>query len=341
MGKKRLSFPDTVFYDIDSEEETTEKHSKKKKRKKSATKNKEAPKQCEFRRRACRTESARKREEPYEAAQEKKNKRLEERIEILEKRNDKLQDMLQNEHKTLASRSCCGHQCSTSTSTNHGAYKYEATHRSIQEKARQLQFMQPSLHASPPSPPPPSPPPLWPCSPLSPQGWSATLLLPPPQRLLPSSPSSEQPRMQQCPLMLPVPHPGTTSSGSQEPTSQGMGASDELPLFSQVDNQEKWAWLLSRPRDSLFCKEATKFLWGVSALHNRSITGAPCRRYVRSENQAPPRRALTPKKLEAVGNAFSKYIAGRPSEVAAIERGPVQRHLFVLLMHKHSNTGLL
>ncbi|XP_075739378.1 uncharacterized protein LOC119186919 [Rhipicephalus microplus] len=198
------------------------------------------------------------------------------------------------------------------------------------EIARPLQFMQPSLHASPPSPPPPSPPPLWPCSPLSPQGWSATQPLPPPQRLLlpePPSPSSEQPR----PLMLPVPHPGTTSSGSQEPTSQGMGSSDELPLFSQVDNQihlengifleqEKWAWLLSRPRDSLFCKEATKFLWGVSALHKRSITGAPYRRYVRSGNQAPPRRALTPKKLEAVGNAFSKYIAERPSEVAAIER---------------------
>ncbi|KAL3227149.1 hypothetical protein MRX96_048815 [Rhipicephalus microplus] len=112
---------------------------------------------------------------------------------------------------------------------------------------------------------------------------------------------------------------------------QGLGASDELPLFFQVDNQihlgngiflerEKWAWLLLRPRDSLFCKEATKLLWGVSALHNRSITGAPCRRYVRSENQAPPRRALTPKKLEAVGNAFSKYIAGRPSETAPMER---------------------
>ncbi|XP_075722020.1 uncharacterized protein LOC142765228 [Rhipicephalus microplus] len=235
--------------------------------------------------------------------------------------------------KTLASRSYCGHQCSTST--NHGAYKHEATHRSIQEKARPLQFMQPSPSSPPPpSPPLPSPPPLWPCSPLAPQGWSATLPLPPPQHLLlpePPSPSSEQPRMQPCPLMPPVSHPGTTSSGFQEPTSQGLGASDELPLFSQVDNQihlgngifleqKKWAWLLLRPRDSLFCKDATKLLWGVSALQHRSITGAPCRRYVRSENQAPPRRALTPRKMEAVGNAFSKYISGRPSEVAPIER---------------------
>ncbi|XP_075742544.1 uncharacterized protein LOC142796231 [Rhipicephalus microplus] len=142
--------------------------------------------------------------------------------------------MLQNELKTLASRSCCSHECSTSTSTNHGAYEHEATHRSIQEKARPLQFMQPSLHASPPSPPP-----IWSCSPLSPQGWSATLPLPSPQHLLlpePPSPSSEQPRMKPCPLMPPVPRPGTTSSDSQEPTSQGMGASDELLLFSQVDN---------------------------------------------------------------------------------------------------------
>ncbi|KAL3212136.1 hypothetical protein MRX96_000778 [Rhipicephalus microplus] len=58
----------------------------------------------------------------------------------------------------------------------------------------------------------------------------------------------------------------------------------------------------------------------TGAFKRRSITGAPCRRYVRSENQAPPRRALTPRKMEAVGNAFSKYISGRPSEVAPIER---------------------
>ncbi|KAL3204114.1 hypothetical protein MRX96_001095 [Rhipicephalus microplus] len=73
--------------------------------------------------------------------------------------------------------------------------------------------------------------------------------------------------------MPPVPHPGTTSSGSLEPTSQGLGASDELPLFSQVDNQihlrngilleqEKWAWLLSRasqePLVSTTCARKTR-----------------------------------------------------------------------------------
>ncbi|KAL1426108.1 hypothetical protein MTO96_018581 [Rhipicephalus appendiculatus] len=68
-------------------------------------------------------------------------------------------------------------------------------------------------------------------------------------------------------------------------------------------DKDKWPWLLSRPKDSLFCKEATKLLWGVSAFRNRSITGAPCRRFAKTENQAPPRRALRPLKLEAVASA--------------------------------------
>ncbi|KAH7956061.1 hypothetical protein HPB52_005797 [Rhipicephalus sanguineus] len=58
---------------------------------------------------------------------------------------------------------------------------------------------------------------------------------------------------------------------------------------------------LSRPKDSLFCKEATKLLWGIPDLRNKSLTGAPCRRFVRQkEKQAPPRRAQTPRKLQAV-----------------------------------------
>ncbi|KAL3206245.1 hypothetical protein MRX96_040288 [Rhipicephalus microplus] len=75
--------------------------------------------------------------------------------------------------------------------------------------------------------------------------------------------------------------------------------------------QEKWAWLLFA-----FVRRRPSFCGVFSALHNRSIKGAPCKRYVRSENQAPPRRALTPKKLEA---DETSTLLGRPSEVAAIE----------------------
>ncbi|KAL1476750.1 hypothetical protein MTO96_036272 [Rhipicephalus appendiculatus] len=64
--------------------------------------------------------------------------------------------------------------------------------------------------------------------------------------------------------------------------------------------QEQWAWLLSRPKDSLFCKEATKLRWGVPDLGNRSLTGAPCQRFTRQEEtRGPPSRALTPRKLQA------------------------------------------
>ncbi|KAL1454734.1 hypothetical protein MTO96_043683 [Rhipicephalus appendiculatus] len=151
----------------------------------------------------------------------------------------------------------------------------------------------------------------------------------PPYQVLPSLAPFEQP--QPCTLLPPAPHPGTTSSGSQEPTSQGAGASAELPLFAIVANEvhlgkgvfvnkDKWEWLLSRPKDSLFCKEATKLLWGVSALRNRSITGAPCRRFAKAESQAPPRRALTPLKLEAVANAFNKYVREKPNEVPGPDR---------------------
>ncbi|KAL1473744.1 hypothetical protein MTO96_038497, partial [Rhipicephalus appendiculatus] len=112
--------------------------------------------------------------------------------------------------------------------------------------------------------------------------------------------------LQQCPSPPPTAHPEVTPS-------QYAGASGEPPLFAVVGSEvhlgkgvyiseEKWAWLLSRPKDSLFCKEATKLLWGVSALRNRSLTGAPCRRFARQEDPAPSRRALTPLKLQAVAN---------------------------------------
>ncbi|KAH7976922.1 hypothetical protein HPB52_021499 [Rhipicephalus sanguineus] len=79
---------------------------------------------------------------------------------------------------------------------------------------------------------------------------------------------------------------------------------DEVHLGSGIFiKEEQWEWLLSRPKDSLFCKEATKLLWGIPDLRNRSLTGAPCRRFVRKEEkQLPPRRALTPRKLQAVAN---------------------------------------
>ncbi|KAL1471251.1 hypothetical protein MTO96_023762 [Rhipicephalus appendiculatus] len=104
-------------------------------------------------------------------------------------------------------------------------------------------------------------------------------------------------------------------------------------------DRDKWAWLVSRPKDSLFCKKATKLLWGVSALRNRSITGAPCRRFARTENQAPPRRALTPLKLEAVANAFNKYVCDKPNEVPGPDRIKKMNRTQLAVLHFTENAS--
>ncbi|KAH7952560.1 hypothetical protein HPB52_024014 [Rhipicephalus sanguineus] len=112
----------------------------------------------------------------------------------------------------------------------------------------------------------------------------------------------------------------------------GASAQLPLPLLALVNDEvhlgsgvfikhEQWAWLLSRPKDSLFCKEATKLLWGIPDLRNRSLTGAPCRRFVRQEEKkAPPRRVLTPRKLEAVANGFAEYVRRKPADVPEPDR---------------------
>ncbi|XP_075547164.1 uncharacterized protein LOC142580174 [Dermacentor variabilis] len=38
--------------------------------------------------------------------------------------------------------------------------------------------------------------------------------------------------------------------------------------------KEQWTWLLSCPKDFLFCKEATKLWWLIPNLRNRSLRGA-------------------------------------------------------------------
>ncbi|KAH6923090.1 hypothetical protein HPB50_021420 [Hyalomma asiaticum] len=66
----------------------------------------------------------------------------------------------------------------------------------------------------------------------------------------------------------------------------------------------KWQHLMGQPKDSLFVREAAKVIWGVKNLYNRSITGAPCRRYLYKEGGpfggATEKRALTPTKMDAL-----------------------------------------
>ncbi|KAH6945702.1 hypothetical protein HPB50_009681 [Hyalomma asiaticum] len=80
---------------------------------------------------------------------------------------------------------------------------------------------------------------------------------------------------------------------------------------------EKWEMLLTRDRDSLFCKEVTRLVWGTAAVRVRSVTGALCRRFLKDGN-AIEKPALSPHKLEAVGSRAALYLRCKSS-------GPIRR----------------
>lgn len=327
MGKKRLSVPDNVFYDVDSEDVATQKRSKKKRKKGEKASSKRRHSSGSSAEEEAEELSLLQKERERSEELTRRNEKLQERVEALESRNEKLQDVLLNKLETWLSRPCCHRRLSTThRATTKGTTC--SSDSSIHHKEEPLLLPQRSLPALPP--PPPSPPLPSPPLAAAQQPFLALPLPSPPPPLSPpllhqpelTLPPSE--RLQPCPSPPPTAHPEVTPS-------QGAGASGEPPLFTVVGSEvhlgkgvfiseEKWAWLLSRPKDSLFCKEATKLLWGVSALRNRSLTGAPCRRFARQEEPAPSKRALTPLKLQAVANAFNKYVAEKPNEVPGPDR---------------------
>lgn len=77
-----------------------------------------------------------------------------------------------------------------------------------------------------------------------------------------------------------------------------------------------------------FVKELTKMVWGVAALRGRSVTGPPGRRFLNTKEPGttPQKRALTPKKLQAVGSkclacilVFEKCILFSSYDLVAIK----------------------
>ncbi|XP_064464158.1 uncharacterized protein LOC135375372 [Ornithodoros turicata] len=114
-------------------------------------------------------------------------------------------------------------------------------------------------------------------------------------------------------------------------------------LFVEVDGQvhlgnnvfvptSKWQWLQQRTRDSLFCKEVARAIWGTAGLKGRSVTGTICRRFVNTDVAATAKRALTPSKLEAVGNAFDKFIEENSStETKKQRRAKMNRYIAEML----------
>ncbi|XP_064456394.1 BEN domain-containing protein 5-like [Ornithodoros turicata] len=92
-----------------------------------------------------------------------------------------------------------------------------------------------------------------------------------------------------------------------------------------IDSQ-KFKQMLSASSDSMFCRDVARALWTLEELTGRSVTGAPCRRFLKTGNQA--RRALTPEKKAAVRTALKEYIRrNRRSEEDSSRLAQVNKHL--------------
>ncbi|KAL1466931.1 hypothetical protein MTO96_000531 [Rhipicephalus appendiculatus] len=96
-------------------------------------------------------------------------------------------------------------------------------------------------------------------------------------------------------------------------------------------DKERWDLLLGRDRDSLFCKELAKLVWGVPAVRGRSVTGAPCRHFLK-EGNAVEKPALSPHKLEAV-DAFDAFLSknGPTTQELKPRRGKLNPYLADML----------
>ncbi|XP_077557621.1 uncharacterized protein LOC144172903 [Haemaphysalis longicornis] len=121
-------------------------------------------------------------------------------------------------------------------------------------------------------------------------------------------------------------------SGGDEPIGKdevGLGQGIVIP-------RDKWERLLEEPKDSIFVRETAKVVWGTKNLYNRSVTGAPCRRYLHKEKEggvaAPKKRALTPRKLQVLHAAFECHIQAHESAVdPQVRRRAVNRYLADML----------
>ncbi|XP_077497116.1 uncharacterized protein LOC144107801 isoform X3 [Amblyomma americanum] len=90
---------------------------------------------------------------------------------------------------------------------------------------------------------------------------------------------------------------------------------------------DRWRRLLGQPKDSLFCREALRLLWSESDLKDRSVTGQPCRRF-RKSGGLQGKKALSPVKLRAVAKAYAVFVKKVPSEEPTSQRlNKMNRHI--------------
>ncbi|XP_064462329.1 uncharacterized protein LOC135372796 [Ornithodoros turicata] len=125
--------------------------------------------------------------------------------------------------------------------------------------------------------------------------------------------------------------PGCTIQG-QSLFSSRQGATGAFPpVMATVGSEvhlghgifiphEKLEWMMKAATDSRFLRGITRALWSPEELKGRSVTGKPCQRSLKDGCNG--KRALTPRKLAALTNAFEVYVENNtcPKGTAASER---------------------
>ncbi|XP_037503523.1 histone-lysine N-methyltransferase 2B [Rhipicephalus sanguineus] len=346
VQKRRLRWPDHVFDDVVGVAPCKEELSNKERKKR-----KEVAKLKEMM--AMTTNWPEDDEDGDEPEKDKKYARLEQEIISLRKklaeerkRNRGLQDIVIKGMEKLLQKACCNHSC-----TNQQQKVPEPGAQGFCELLEQdwhaedvgddltdsLQDTAP--RAATPVPPPapvaaavaaptPPPPPAPVAAPTPPPPQPAVLLTPPPPALTPVAPRAAMPLVAQPAV---GDRPGNTAaqcSSEAETTQRNLGNGVTV-------SQEKWRYLMAQPKDSLFVREAAKAIWGIQNLYNRSITGTPCRRFLHKEAAGPSsveKQALTPRKLDALRNAYEEHLKAHASNLPDTQRRRnMNRHLADLL----------
>nr|XP_037291307.1 uncharacterized protein LOC119187206 [Rhipicephalus microplus] len=231
------------------------------------------------------------------------------------KRNQDLQDVVVKGMEKLLKKACCNCTSQQQKVPEPGAQGFcgpreEDRHAAGDDVVDSLQYTAP--HAATPVPPP-----------VASAVAAATPLPPPPAVLLVDAQQTLPP-----PALMPVVPQGAQHCSEAETTQKDLGNGVKI-------SQEKWLFLMAQPKDTLFVRDTAKAIWGIQNLYNRSITGTPCRRFLHKEDGGPPsvqKQALTPRKLDALRNAYEEHLRVHESQLpVAQRRRNMNRHLADLL----------
>ncbi|XP_029824118.1 uncharacterized protein LOC115309988 isoform X2 [Ixodes scapularis] len=117
--------------------------------------------------------------------------------------------------------------------------------------------------------------------------------------------------------------------GAADGDAVGENDSSSVPLFQVQEGQihvgsnifllkKKFEFVFDAKTDSMCVKDAARTIWSTAELLERSVSGKPCKRYLKLG--ALGKKRMTPEKKGAVLNMYRKYIQDNPSvkEIAVL-----------------------